>query len=95
MDLIGNGTVVSIDIDRTNYSVEHPRIVTITGDSSGPDALARVTELCHDKTVLVVHDGDHSKEAVRRELEIYARFVTKGSYFIVEDGIVDLYEPRC
>jgi cephalosporin hydroxylase len=91
--LMGNGTVVSVDIDRSNFHVGHERIILVTGDSSSPETIAKVTELCRGKTVLIVHDGDHRYEAVLRELRFYSPLVTIGSYFIVEDGIVDLFQP--
>jgi cephalosporin hydroxylase len=36
-------------------------------------------------TVLVTLDSSHTKSHVAREIKLYARFVTKGSYLIVED----------
>lgn len=93
LDLIGKGRVISIDIDRTLFCVEHPRIVCITGDSSSSQVVAQATEYCQDKTVLVIHDGDHQKEAVLRDLYAYADLVSVNSYFVVEDGIVDLMPP--
>lgn len=93
LDLLGKGIVVSIDIDRTNYGVEHQRIVAITGDSSSPEVVAELSELCQGKTVLVVHDGDHRKEQVLKDLNNYSKLVSLCSYLIVEDGIIDLFEP--
>lgn len=93
LDLLGHGTVISIDIDRSKYRVNHERIVAITGDSSAPDTIARVIELCRGRAVLVVHDGNHNKEQVLRDLQAYSKLVSVGSYFIVEDGIVDLFDP--
>ena len=94
MDLIGKGTIVSIDIARDTYDVRHSRIVLLTGDSSSPEVLDRVAGLCAGKTAMVMHDGDHTKDAVLRELRAYAPLVTVGSYFLVEDGIVDLFAPE-
>ena len=37
---------------------------------------------------MVILDSDHSKEHVLKELEIYSKFVSRGSYLIVEDTIV-------
>ncbi len=37
LDLLGDGTVVSVDIDRTRFVAEHQRIVTVTGNSSSPE----------------------------------------------------------
>lgn len=93
MDLIGKGTIVSIDITRETFNVRHPRIVLLTGDCSSPAVLDRVAGLCAGKTTMVLHDGDHTKPAVLRDLRAYAPFVSVGSYLLVEDGIVDLFEP--
>lgn len=93
MDIIGHGEIISIDIERSKYNVEHDRITAITGKSSSEEVVKRVTELCKDKKVLVMHDGDHRKEAVLEDLGNYAKLVSVGSYLIVEDGISDLYKP--
>jgi len=93
LDALGSGRVVSIDIDRTNYGARNARIIEITGDSSAGETLQAVQQLCAGQRTLIIHDGDHRHETVLRELELYAPLVTLGSYFIVEDGIVDLFEP--
>jgi cephalosporin hydroxylase len=67
--------------------------VTVTGNSSAPETLAQVEPLCKDRTVLVIHDADHSKDAVLRDLRAYSPLVSVGSYLIVEDGIMDLFRP--
>jgi cephalosporin hydroxylase len=94
LDLLGTGIVVSVDRDRSRFDISHPRIRMVTGDSSSPDVVEQVRRLSDGKTCLVVHDGDHRKEKVLEDLEIYSRFVTAGSYLIVEDGIIDLFRPR-
>jgi cephalosporin hydroxylase len=93
LDIIGKGQVISIDIDRTNYNVKHDRIIEVTGDSSAPETFEKVSRLCQGKATLIFHDGEHSKEHVLKDLNAYSRLVSKGSYFIVEDGIVDLFKP--
>lgn len=94
LDLLRKGMVISIDIDRTDYSAKHDKIFPITGNSSSPETIRKVSELCNGKTVLIVHDADHSKEQVLKDLEIYSRFVSVNSYFIVEDGIIDLFRSE-
>jgi cephalosporin hydroxylase len=94
LDLLGKGTVVSIDIDRSTFQAKHPRIIPITGNSSSPEVVAQVAALAKGKRGLVIHDGDHHKEQVLADLRLYADFVSIGSYLIVEDGIVDLFKPE-
>jgi cephalosporin hydroxylase len=93
LDAIGQGRVVSIDKDREHYRVRHNRIVVVTGDSSSQDVLRHVSQLCQGQSVLVIHDADHRKEQVIADLRAYAPLVTVNSYFIVEDGIIDLFDP--
>jgi cephalosporin hydroxylase len=93
MDLIGKGAVVSVDKDRSNFQIKHPRVTAITGDSSSSEVVRQVSQICAGKSVLVVHDADHRKEQVLMDLSNYSRLVTIGSYLIVEDGIIDLFTP--
>lgn len=92
MDIIDHGQVVSVDIDRSHYRAEHPRLTDITGDCSDRAIVAEVRRVCRNKSAIVVHDGDHREEAVLRDMRIYADFVSVGSYLIVEDGVVDLFD---
>lgn len=93
LDLIGKGQVISIDINRDRYKAEHPRIVVLTGDSSSPEIVKKVSGLCKDKSVLVMHDGGHSRDQVFKDLEAYSGLVSVDSYFIVEDSIIDVMKP--
>jgi cephalosporin hydroxylase len=92
-DLLGEGLVVSVDIDRTQFAARHERIVTVTGDSSSSDVIGQVRALCKGKRTIVVHDGDHRKGQVLADLALYAPLVTPGSYLVVEDGVIDLFRP--
>ncbi|MBU1670593.1 MAG: cephalosporin hydroxylase family protein [Actinobacteria bacterium] len=93
LDLVGKGKVISIDIDRERFVAEHERIIALTGNSRSPEIISKVEELCAGGSVLVIHDGDHGRDQVLADLEVYSRLVTVGSYLIVEDGIVDLFRP--
>ncbi len=93
LELLGNGVVVSVDIDRSSFVAEHPRLLTVTGPSSAPATVEQVAELCRGKRAMVIHDADHAKQQVLEDLRCYAPLVTVGSYLIVEDGIVDLFHP--
>ena len=91
LDLLGAGEVLAVDIDHSIFRGHHPRISLVTGDSAAPETLARVEELVRGRQGLVIHDGDHSREHVLADLHAYAKFVRVGSYFIVEDTIMDLF----
>lgn len=93
LDILGKGKVISIDINRANYKAKHPRIIEITGDNSSPETVAKASEFCRGKSVLVVHDGGHSCAQVQKDLLAYSNLVSVGSYFIIEDGIIDLFKP--
>lgn len=94
LDLIGKGNVISIDIDRSGYKVQHDRVILLTGDSTSTEIIIRVEALCKGKSVLIIHDAGHEKQQVLKDLMAYSCFVSVNSYFIVEDGIVELFKPR-
>ena len=93
LDLLGGGEVISVDVDRSPYAAQHPRLTDITGDSSEPAIVSQVGQRCAGRTALVVHDSNHNRDAVLRDLRLYSPFVSIGSYFIVEDGIMDVIDP--
>lgn len=93
----GDGRVLGIDIDirphnRTAIRT-HPlakRITLIEGSSTDPDIVGRVYDLAKGKTpVLVALDSNHTHDHVLRELELYAPLVTKGSYLVVFDTVIE------
>lgn len=90
-DLLGEGEVLSLDIDRSRYQAVHPRITEITGDCADPAIVAQVAARCAGKRTMVIHDADHLRSSVLRDLALYGPLVSSGCYLIVEDGILDLF----
>lgn len=87
-DLIGKGSVVSIDVNEPLARIKHDRIDFFNSDSIDPDLVDRLQLLIRyrrARTVMVILDSDHECSHVRRELELYHQFVTPGSYLIIED----------
>lgn len=83
---LNKGKIISIDIEFNNDRPQHSRITYLLGSSTSNDIVQNVQSLIRSKDeVLVVLDSDHHRSHVQRELEIYSKFVTKGSYLIVED----------
>jgi cephalosporin hydroxylase len=93
----GEGRVVGIDVDiraHNRRAIEaHPlakRIHLIEGSSTDPEIAATVRELARGRrAVLVLLDSDHTHAHVLRELELYAPLVTRGSYLIVFDTLIE------
>jgi cephalosporin hydroxylase len=46
--------------------------------------------VCAVRKTLVLADGDHAADHVLEEIRLYAPLISEGSYFIAEDGIVDV-----
>jgi cephalosporin hydroxylase len=91
LDLLGQGEVIAVDVDHSRFRGHHPRIHLVTGDSLASETLARVEDIARGRQGLVIHDGDHSREHVLADLRAYAKFVSVGGYFIVEDTVIDLF----
>lgn len=88
-DLLGSGQVLTIDPREHPGRPAHPRITYVRGLSTDPEVVAGVAErVVGARCVLVLLDSDHSRDNVLAELRAYHRFVTPGSYCVVEDGNV-------
>jgi len=103
LELIGgDGLVVGIDIDiRDHNRVEieaHPmfkRIRMIQGSSIEPAIASQAAEFArNNKRVLVALDSNHTHEHVLKELELYSKFVAKGSYLVVFDTVIEDMPPH-
>lgn len=97
LELLGKGQVLGIDIDiRSHNRVEiekHPmfsRIEMIEGSSINEETIDKVAEIVKGKeSVLVTLDSNHTHDHVLKELELYAPFVTRNSYLVAFDTIVE------
>lgn len=98
LELIGgDGQVLGIDIDiRSHNRVEierHPlakRITMIEGSSVDPHIVEQVQEVAsgHER-IMVILDSNHTHEHVLKELNFYSPLVTKNSYLVVMDTVVE------
>lgn len=92
-----DGIVVGIDIDIRAHNrkaiEEHPlaeRIVMIEGSSISPEVVRKVHKLAEGKKhVLVCLDSMHTEEHVLEELRSYSSLVTKDSYLVVFDTVIE------
>ncbi|UCF95540.1 MAG: cephalosporin hydroxylase family protein [Desulfobacterales bacterium] len=92
-----DGQVLGIDIDiRIHNRVEiekhsmYKYITMIQGSSIDEEVVNHVYALAAGKSpVLVALDSNHTHQHVMRELELYSPLVTKGSYLVVFDTVVE------
>lgn len=97
LELIGKGKVLGIDVDiREHNRIEiekHPmykRINLIEGSSISDKVAKKVHKFARDKkSILLVLDSNHTHEHVIKEMELYSPLVTKDSYMIVFDTIIE------
>jgi len=94
LSTLNHGVLISIDISHDTFLFESKLITKITGSSSDPAVVKKVKKLIYNKSVMVIHDGDHNYAQVLDDLKIYSEFVTIGQYLVVEDSIVDFLNPR-
>lgn len=93
----GDGFVVGVDIDIRAHNrkaiEEHPmfrRIRLLQGSSIDPQVVNQVRELARGRQrVLVALDSNHTHEHALAEMRAYAPLVTRGSYLIVFDTIIE------
>lgn len=87
LELNGNGELHTIDLPSNTEDDQlhlHKRIKIFKNGLVNYD----VSGLGKYSTILVIDDGSHQYEDVLAALEKFSSFISKGSYFIAEDGIV-------
>jgi cephalosporin hydroxylase len=93
----GDGRVIGIDIDiRAHNRAEiekHPmskRVTLLEGSSTSPEIIAELKHLTRGrKQIMVILDSNHTHDHVASELALYSSFVTKDSYLVVLDTIIE------
>ncbi len=98
------GRIIGIDLEirpHNRAAIEAHQLASmitlIEGDSVASETVEAAESLIgKDETVLVILDSCHTAAHVRAELEAYHPLVTKGSYLVATDGIMnDLHDvPR-
>lgn len=98
LELIGgDGLVLGIDVEIRPHNrpeIEQHRLAhrirMIEGSSVDESVVRQVRDLAQGKKrVLVALDSNHTHNHVLRELEFYSPLVTKGSYLIVFDTVIE------
>jgi cephalosporin hydroxylase len=84
------GKVITVDVqqhveDASKLPIWKQRVEMIVGSSVDPKVTDQIGHEVAGKTVLVTLDSLHSHDHVLQEMEIYSKFVTPGSYLVVQD----------
>jgi cephalosporin hydroxylase len=85
-----NGKVITIDVapkveDASKLPLWKQRVEMIIGSSIDPKVTDHVAEEVANKKVLVTLDSLHTQDHVLKEMQIYSKLVTPGSYLVVQD----------
>lgn len=97
LELIGKGHVLGIDIDirkNNKYEIEKhslsKRITMIQGSSINKNIIKKVKKFAKGKKkIMVILDSNHTHKHVLKELKEYSSLVSKGSYLIIFDTVVE------
>jgi len=92
-DILGKGHIISIDIRSKKNLPQHKRITYMIGNSISievAEAVEKIVSQIKDSgnsnlITMVILDSDHSKKHVLQEMNFYNKYVSVGSYLIVED----------
>jgi cephalosporin hydroxylase len=96
LELLGRGKAVGIDIDIREHNkkriLAHPlakRIIMIEGSSVDPAVVSQAAKIAEGKRTLICLDSNHTGSHVAKELELYAPLVSKGSYLVAFDTVIE------
>lgn len=84
------GKVISIDVNpqidaASQFDTFKNRVEIIKGNSVSSKVIQMIAQRVKNDSVLVTLDSLHTKEHVLREMNLYSKFVSLGSYMIVQD----------
>ncbi|MDP3954689.1 MAG: cephalosporin hydroxylase family protein [bacterium] len=102
LELLGKGEVLGIDIDIRKYNKREierhrmfKRIKMIGGSSTDGGVIQKVAKVAKGhKKILVCLDSMHTRNHVLRELELYSPFVSRGSYLVVFDTVIECMDEK-
>ncbi len=93
----GDGLVVGIDIDIRAHNREaiedhsmSKRITLLEGSSTSDAIIAATRKLASTRSrIMVILDSNHTHEHVAAELALYSPLVTRGSYLVALDTLIE------
>jgi cephalosporin hydroxylase len=84
------GRVITIDVapqvqEASQMPLWNQRVEMIVGSSTDPKVTDHVAREVQGKKVLVTLDSLHTRDHVLKEMQIYSKMVSPGSYLVVQD----------
>lgn len=89
--LTKDGKVITVDVvmqheKAASFDLFRRRVQYIDGDSVAAETIAKISKTVKpEHTVVVTLDSLHNPVHVGKELELYSKFVSVGSYIVVQD----------
>jgi cephalosporin hydroxylase len=85
-----DGKVITVDVEQhvekaSKLPIWGQRVEMIVGSSVDPEVADHIAREVSGKRVLVTLDSLHTHDHVLKEMEIYSKLVTPGSYLVVQD----------
>jgi cephalosporin hydroxylase len=82
--------VITVDIapqvqDASQSPLWKQRVELIVGSSTDPRTIEKIAREVQGKKVLITLDSLHTRDHVLKELQLYSKLVTPGSYLVVQD----------
>ncbi len=89
-NISASGKVITVDIESqigqaSKLALFQERVEFIEGDSVSEEVIGKIADRVKSSRAIVILDSDHHREHVLKELRLYSRFVSPGSYLIVHD----------
>lgn len=102
LESLNNGKVIGIDIFIPNYVKKalnnkgkiSKRIKLLEGSSLDNKIIEFLKKKTKNKKTIVILDSNHTEHHVLNELNIYSKFISKNSYLIVCDTIINYIKPN-
>lgn len=97
LEMIGKqGKVIGIDIDIREHNRKeienHPfykSIIMFEGSSVDKNIVNKIYKMAKNKKVMVFLDSLHTHKHVLQELNLYSKIVSKGSYLVAFDTVIE------
>jgi cephalosporin hydroxylase len=102
LENIGHGKIIGVDIYIPSSAKKRilskgkisKRIILFKGSSLSKILQNKIYNMSKNKKIIIILDSNHTKEHVLKELEFYSKLVSKNSYIICCDTILNFIKKN-